>query len=210
MLLCGISLLSISLVPDGQPTLVLVIALFGEIWPSQLVENIFNWCVFSRKDVHHIFFWGDLPVRSRALPNRDQNFRDWFGLFCRQVFVHYQLLPSCLENLKCPIFGHPICSHRWHQDHHHKPQNHFIKHQSQDDYFQGLMGCSLPGWSTWSRIEITNTRIKIITIVITIIIKIITTSAKNITSKVWWDVRTLGGAGGKSLPNASTHGYRSR
>ena len=36
-----------------------------------------------------------------------------------------------------------------------------------------------------------------------------TTSAKNITSKVWWDVRPLGGAGGKGLPNASTHSYRS-
>jgi len=31
MLLCGISLLSISLVPEGQPTLVLVIALFGKM-----------------------------------------------------------------------------------------------------------------------------------------------------------------------------------
>ena len=95
MLLCGISLLSISLVPEGQPTLVLVIALFGEIWPSHCHLRIFSTGVsYFRKDVHHIFFRGDLPVRSRALPNRDQNFRDWFGLFCRQVFVHYQLLSS--------------------------------------------------------------------------------------------------------------------
>ena len=31
MLLCGVSLLSISLVPEGNPTLILVIALFGKM-----------------------------------------------------------------------------------------------------------------------------------------------------------------------------------
>ena len=30
MLLCGVSLLSISLVPEGYPTVVLVVALFGD------------------------------------------------------------------------------------------------------------------------------------------------------------------------------------
>ena len=39
-----------------------------------------------RKDVHHIFFWCDLPVWCWALSNRNQNFGAWFGLFCRQVF----------------------------------------------------------------------------------------------------------------------------
>ena len=55
------------------------------------IEKVFKRFDFQqqllfRKDVHHIFFWCDLSVRSRALSNRDQNFGDWFGLFCRQVF----------------------------------------------------------------------------------------------------------------------------
>ena len=98
MLLCGISLLSISLVPEGQPTLVLVIALFGELW-SPYSEG-FQKVWFSTKNSfqercasHFLLVWSSCTVLSSF-----QQKSELRGLVRPLLSAGFLLVSPCLKN----------------------------------------------------------------------------------------------------------------